>query len=279
MAARIIDGKKLASEIKEDVRRKTAKLSFKPGLATIIVGSNPASKMYVSRKQEACAEAGFYSENFELPENVKEKDLISLIRKLNASRKIHGILVQLPLPKHINAEKVMAAISPERDVDGFHPLNMGRLMAGVESFAAATPKGIVRLLEECKINVKGKNVVIINHSTVVGKPLALMMLNRNATVSVCHEYTKDLKEYTLKADVLITAVGIPNLIKPDMVKQGVVVIDAGIAKIGDKTVGDVDFEGVSKKASWITPVPGGVGPMTIASLLENTLLAAVKNKS
>ncbi|MBM3308723.1 MAG: bifunctional methylenetetrahydrofolate dehydrogenase/methenyltetrahydrofolate cyclohydrolase [Candidatus Altiarchaeales archaeon] len=279
MASRLIEGSKLASEIKEGVKRKSSRLSFKPGLATVIVGSNPASKMYVSMKQKACVEAGFYFENFELPKNVSEGDLISLIGKLNVNGRIHGILLQLPLPKHINNEKVMESISPGKDVDGFHPLNMGRLMAGDESFAAATPKGIIRMLEEYKVKLEGKNVVVVNHSTVVGKPLALMLLNRNATVSVCHKYTKNLKEYTLKADVLITAVGVPKLVKSDMVKPGVVVVDAGISKSGDKTVGDVDFEGVSKKASLITPVPGGVGPMTIASLLENTLMAAERNKS
>jgi methylenetetrahydrofolate dehydrogenase (NADP+)/methenyltetrahydrofolate cyclohydrolase len=280
MASRIIDGKKVAAKIRESVKRRAAKLSFKPGLATIVVGNNPASRMYVSMKQKACLESGFYSENFELPERTSEMELIRLIGTLNNNQKIHGILVQLPLPKHINTERVMQSIQPEKDVDGFHPLNMGRLMAGDEYFAAATPKGIIRLLEEFKVKLEGKEVVIVNHSTVVGKPLALMLLNRNATVCVCHKFTEDLKSHTSNADVLISAAGVPNLIRGGMVKKGVVVIDGGIAKLGVKTVGDVDFEGVSKKASLITPVPGGVGPMTIAMLLENTLAAAVsQNRS
>lgn len=274
MVARIIDGKALASKIKEEIKEKVARLPVKPGLAAVLVGDNLASKMYVSMKQKACSEVGFHSESFELPKHITQKELVLLIRKLNEKENIHGILVQFPLPDHIKTENVMEAISPTKDVDGLHPLNMGRLLVGDECFAAATPKGIVRLLDEYKISVGGKEVVIVNHSTVIGKPLALMMLKRNATVSVCHKYTKDLKNHTSKADVLITAVGIPNLIKANMVKKGVVVIDGGIAKVGDKTVGDVDFNAVKKKASWITPVPGGVGPMTIAMLLENTLRAA-----
>jgi len=274
MAARIIDGRRLASEIRERIKREASRLSVKPGLAAVLVGENPASKMYVSMKRKACEEAGFYSEIYELPAATPEKKLIALIGRLNNSLKIHGILVQLPLPARINARKMMEAIAPEKDVDCFNPVSMGRLAAGDERFAAATPKGIIRLLEESKIPLEGMEVVIVNHSTVVGKPLALMMLNRNATVSVCHKFTKDLKGHTLNADVLVTAAGVPNLIEAGMVKKGVVVIDAGIAKVGDKTVGDVDFDAVQKKASWITPVPGGVGPMTIAMLLENTLAAA-----
>ncbi|MFH1126151.1 MAG: tetrahydrofolate dehydrogenase/cyclohydrolase catalytic domain-containing protein [Candidatus Altiarchaeota archaeon] len=274
MAARIIDGRKISSEITERIRSRVSRLSFKPGLATVVVGDNHASKMYVSMKQKACGEVGFYSENFELPEKTSEGDLVFLIQNLNKNKKIHGILVQLPLPNHMKIGQIMESISPEKDVDGFNSLNMGRLLTGGEAFAPATPKGIIRLLDESKIKLEGAEVVVVNHSVVVGKPLALMLLNRNATVTVCHKYTKNLKEHTMKADIVITAAGVPNLIKGGMLKKGVVVIDAGIAKVGDKTVGDVDFESVSKKASFITPVPGGVGPMTIAMLLENTLMAA-----
>jgi methylenetetrahydrofolate dehydrogenase (NADP+)/methenyltetrahydrofolate cyclohydrolase len=279
MAARVIDGRIIASGIRTRVKAEMSKLSFKPGLATVLVGESPASRMYVSMKQKACEEAGFYSEGFELPASTSEKELVALLSRLNSSLKIHGILVQLPLPSTIKIGRVMEAIAPEKDVDGLHPVNIGRLAAGDERFVAATPKGILRLLDECGMTLEGKEVVIINHSTVVGKPLALLALNRNATVTVCHKYTKDLKKHTLLADVLITAAGVPGLIKAGMVKKGVVVIDAGISRVGDKTVGDVDFKAVSKKASWITPVPGGVGPMTIAMLLENTLAEACASGS
>jgi len=278
MAARIIDGRKLASEIRAEVRRKASKLSFRPGLAAVLVGENPASRMYVSMKQKACLEAGFDSRNVELPSSVGEDELVSEIERLNADESVHGILVQLPLPEGFDVSRVMASVSPLKDVDGFHALNMGRLLAGDESLAPATPKGIVRLLEEYKVKLKGREVVIVNHSIVVGKPLALMMLNRNATVTVCHEYTRDLKAHTRGAEVLVSAAGVPGLIKADMVSDGVVVVDAGIASVGGRTVGDVDFESVSARASLMTPVPGGVGPMTVAMLLENTLFAAVKQR-
>jgi methylenetetrahydrofolate dehydrogenase (NADP+)/methenyltetrahydrofolate cyclohydrolase len=279
MAARIIDGRSIASEVREAVKKKAASMHDKPGLATVLVGGNPASRMYVSMKQRACLEAGFYSENVELPEKTIMDKLLSVIEKLNSSRRVHGILVQLPLPPHLDAGRLMEAISPVKDVDGFHPMSMGRLLSGAERFAPATPKGIMRLLDEYGIALEGREVVIVNHSTVVGRPLALLMLGRNATVTVCHKYTKDLKSHTGRADVLVTATGVPSLITADFVKDGVVVIDAGIAKAGGKTVGDVDFESVARKASWITPVPGGVGPMTIAMLLENTLLAAEEQNS
>lgn len=276
MAARIIDGARIASEIRESVKNKSVCLSFRPGLATVLVGDDPASRMYVSMKHRACGEIGFRSENVELPGSVSEREVVSAVERLNGKAGVHGILVQLPLPGGFDTQRVLEVVSPLKDVDGLHPLNMGRLIAGDESFAPATPKGIVRLLEACGIGLEGREVVIVNHSAVVGRPLALMMLNRNATVTVCHKYTRDLKEHTLRADVLVTATGVPGLIKAEMVREGVVVIDAGVSKVGGKTVGDVDFDSVSRKASWITPVPGGVGPMTIALLLENTLLAAIR---
>jgi methylenetetrahydrofolate dehydrogenase (NADP+)/methenyltetrahydrofolate cyclohydrolase len=279
MAARLIDGAKIASEIREGVKRKAGRLSFRPGLATVLVGDDPASRMYVSMKQRACGDVGFHSESVELAGTVSESEVVSVLGRLNGKAGIHGILVQLPLPKSIDVRRVLEALSPLKDVDGLHPLTMGRLVAGDESLAPATPKGVMRILDECKIGLEGREVVIVNHSSVVGKPLALMMLNRNATVTVCHKYTRDLRSRTLGADVLVSAAGVPCLIKSDMVKDGVVVVDAGISKVGGKTVGDVDFDSVSKKASWITPVPGGVGPMTIAMLLENTLSAAVRQNS
>jgi methylenetetrahydrofolate dehydrogenase (NADP+)/methenyltetrahydrofolate cyclohydrolase len=232
--------------------------------------------MYVDMKEKACREVGFYSVRRELPAGVSEKGLLGVIDSLNRDGSIHGILVQLPLPEHIDVNRVFNAISPVKDVDGFHPQNMGELMAGSERLVAATPKGVMRLFDEYNIPVEGRDVVIVNHSTVVGKPLAMLFLNRNATVTVCHIKTRDLAAHTRQADILVSATGVPHLIKADMVKEGAVVVDVGVTKKDGKTVGDVDFENVKDKASHITPVPGGVGPMTIAMLLENTLLAAGK---
>ncbi|MEA4881432.1 MAG: bifunctional methylenetetrahydrofolate dehydrogenase/methenyltetrahydrofolate cyclohydrolase FolD [Synergistaceae bacterium] len=274
MTAKILDGKKIAAEIRASVKGETLLLKERgivPGLAVVLVGDNPASKVYVGQKEKGCLEAGFASFLHRLPGGTSQKDLLDLIGKLNADPLVHGILVQLPLPDQIDEEKVIAAIKPEKDVDGFSPVNMGRLVAGMSAIEPCTPKGIMRLLEASGIELAGKEAVVIGRSNIVGKPVALMLLARSATVTVCHSRTKDLAEHTKRADILVAAVGRPRFVTADMVKDGVVVIDVGINRLEEGLVGDVDFEGVSEKASWITPVPGGVGPMTIAMLLENTL--------
>ena len=274
MTAKILDGKKIAAEIRASVKGETRLLKERgivPGLAVVLVGDNPASKVYVGQKEKGCLEAGFASFLHRLPGGTSQKDLLDLIGKLNADPLVHGILVQLPLPDQIDEEKVIAAIKPEKDVDGFSPVNMGRLVAGMSAIEPCTPKGIMRLLEASGIELAGKEAVVIGRSNIVGKPVALMLLARSATVTVCHSRTRDLAEHTKRADILVAAVGRPRFVTADMVKDGVVVIDVGINRLEEGLVGDVDFEGVSEKASWITPVPGGVGPMTIAMLLENTL--------
>jgi methylenetetrahydrofolate dehydrogenase (NADP+) / methenyltetrahydrofolate cyclohydrolase len=270
----ILDGKAVAAKIRADVKAKASSLKVRPGLAAVLVGDSPSSQMYVKLKQKACDEAGFYSQKHQLPADASEESLLKLIRKLNADERIHGILVQMPLPKHISVKSIVKAIAPDKDVDGFHPFNNGAVMDGAERLVSATPKGIIRLLEEYGVGLEGKEVVVVNHTIVLGRPLAMLLMNRNATVTVCNHKTRSLKAHTLRADVLISGAGVPNLIKSDMVRDGCVVVDAGISFVDGKTVGDVDFEAVKKKASHITPVPGGVGPMTIAMLLENTLLAA-----
>ncbi|GAB1427827.1 bifunctional methylenetetrahydrofolate dehydrogenase/methenyltetrahydrofolate cyclohydrolase FolD [Aminivibrio sp.] len=274
MTAKILDGKKIAAEIRASVKGETLLLKERgivPGLAVVLVGDNPASKVYVGQKEKGCLEAGFASFLHRLPGGTSQKDLLDLIGKLNADPLVHGILVQLPLPDQIDEEKVIAAIKPEKDVDGFSPVNMGRLVAGMSAIEPCTPKGIMRLLEASGIELAGKEAVVIGRSNIVGKPVALMLLAKSATVTVCHSRTRDLDAHTKRADILVAAVGRPRFVTADMVKDGVVVIDVGINRLEEGLVGDVDFEGVSEKASWITPVPGGVGPMTIAMLLENTL--------
>ncbi len=274
MTAKILDGKKIAAEIRASVKGETRLLKERgivPGLAVVLVGDNPASKVYVGQKEKGCLEAGFASFLHRLPGGTSQKDLLDLISKLNADPLVHGILVQLPLPDQIDEEKVIAAIKPEKDVDGFSPVNMGRLVAGMSAIEPCTPKGIMRLLEASGIKLAGKEAVVIGRSNIVGKPVALMLLAKSATVTVCHSRTRDLDAHTKRADILVAAVGRPRFVTADMVKDGVVVIDVGINRLEEGLVGDVDFEGVSEKASWITPVPGGVGPMTIAMLLENTL--------
>ena len=271
MAAKIIDGKKIAKEIRGKIKKEVAALKKKPGLAAIIVGDNPASEMYVGIKRRTCDEVGMRSEEHNLPYETTEKELLELIGKLNADEKTHAILVQLPLPDHISTERVFSEIILEKDVDGFNALNVGRLVAGNEASVPCTPKGVIRLLEEADIPIKGKNAVVVGRSSIVGKPVSLMLLNRNATVTICHSKTENLPEITRKADIIVTAAGSPGLITGEMVKDGTAVIDVGINKVDGKLAGDADFESVSKKAGWITPVPGGVGPMTVAMLLENTL--------
>jgi methylenetetrahydrofolate dehydrogenase (NADP+) / methenyltetrahydrofolate cyclohydrolase len=267
---KILSGKGLAANIRQQLKEKIKRAHKRPGLAVILVGHDPASETYVNFKVQASKEVGLYLETFEFDEDVSERKLLKVIEKLNKNKKIHGILVQLPLPKQIDTLAVLEAIDPDKDVDGFHPENVGWLSIGAPILMPATTRGIWTLVESVNENVVGKLVVMVGASNIVGKPTAQLFLNKGATVTVCHKKTKDLAHHTQQADILITATGVPELITADMVKKGVMVIDVGIARIDDKTVGDVDFDAVAEKASYITPVPGGVGPMTVASLLQNT---------
>jgi len=279
MTANLLDGKKIASEIRENVARRAEELKARkvvPGLTVILVGEDPASKVYVGQKEKACREAGFKSDLLRLPETTTEEELLSVIGRLNADPSVHGILVQLPLPSRIDPEAVIAAIDPAKDVDGFHPVNVGHLVSGVPGIVPCTPLGIVRMLESYRIPLPGKHAVIVGRSSIVGKPMAHLLLARDCTVTVCHSRTPDLGYFTRQADVLVAAVGRPRLITADMVKPGAVVVDVGINRLEGGLVGDVDFEAVREVAGWITPVPGGVGPLTIAMLLENTLSAALR---
>lgn len=284
----LLDGKKTASEIRKELKEKIDDLKSKgksvPGLVAILVGENPASQIYVTSKSKACEEIGMKTKVEKLPSTLSEKELISIIEKYNSDSEYHGILVQLPLPKHINENKIIEAISPKKDVDGFHPISVGNLVIGKETFVSCTPAGIQELLKRYYINTRGKHVVVVGRSNIVGKPIANLMLQKNdyanSIVTVCHSAASDISFYTKQADILIAAIGQPEMIKGDMVKDGVVVIDVGINRIEDKTyskgyriVGDVAFQEVAAKASYITPVPGGVGPMTIAMLLSNTFKA------
>ncbi len=275
---KIIDGVKFANEIQEevslDVEYIREKYGVWPGLAVILVGEHPPSKIFVKMKEKACEEAGMYKEVYRLPESTSEEDLISLIKRLNENKNIHGIIVQLPLPEQMNPNNVMSTISPEKDVDGLNPLNVGNLFLGDEKLIPCAPKGILYLLEKLNIDVEGKQVVVVGHSNLVGKPMAMMLLNRNATVTVCHIMTQDLTKHTIEADILIVGAGKKGLITKDMVKEGAVIFDVGINRIDKKVYGDVDFDDVLGKASFITPVPGGVGPMTVAMVLRNTIIAA-----
>ena len=251
-----------------------------PGLAVIIVGDDSASRVYVNNKKKACEYCGILSEEYALPENTTQEELLSLIDTLNNKDDISGILCQLPLPKHIDEKAVINAINPKKDVDAFHPINVGKIMTGDYDFVPCTPAGVMELIKESGIDVSGKECVIVGRSNIVGKPMSMLLLHQNGTVTVCHSKTVDLKEKTLKADILVAAVGKPEFITGDMIKEGAVVIDVGINRIAPKKlVGDVEFESAEKKAAAITPVPGGVGPMTIAMLMQNTLKAAVINKT
>ena len=275
----IIDGNKIAQDIRNEVRQNALELKEQkgiiPGLAVILVGDDPASKIYVGKKTQDCAEVGFLSREYKLPETTSEKDLLNIIGQLNADESIHGILVQLPVPKHISPDKIIEAIDPRKDVDGFHPYNVGRLVAGNPLHSSCTPYGIMELFDRNGIELSGKEAVVVGRSNIVGKPMALMLLARHATVTICHTRTRNLAEVTRRADVLVAAAGRAQMIKGDMVKDGVVVIDVGTNRLDNgKLVGDVDFAAVSQKASYITPVPGGVGPMTRAMLMKNTLDAA-----
>ena len=276
--AEIINGKEISAAVKQRIKEQVAALKQEgtvPGLAVIIVGNDPASLVYVGSKERACAELGIYSEKYALPDPTTEDELLKLIAKLNAKDDIHGILCQLPLPKTINEKAVINAISPEKDVDAFHPQNVGRIMIGDYDYLPCTPAGIMEMLKYMNIETKGKHCVVIGRSNIVGKPMAMLMLHADATVTVCHSKTVGLKEITKTADILIAAVGRPRFVTDDMVKDCAVVIDVGMNRPeGGKLCGDVDFDAVSPKCSAITPVPGGVGPMTIAMLMQNTLTAA-----
>ena len=290
MTAKIIDGKQVAADMRAELKEKVAKLKDKgvtPGLAVVLVGEDPASKSYVTAKERACEEIGIYSDDNRLPAETTEEDLLALIDKLNKDPKINGILVQLPLPKHINEDKVLLAIDPAKDVDGFHPVNVGKMVVGQDAYLPCTPHGVIQLLLRSNVKLEGAEVVVVGRSNIVGKPVANMLIQKaptgNATVTVCHTRTKNLAEHVKRADIIIAAAGWPNTITADMVKDGAVVIDVGVNRVEDATkkrgyrlAGDVDFEAVKEKASLITPVPGGVGPMTITMLLYNTVQSAEK---
>ena len=291
MIARIIDGKQIAANMREELKVEVAKLKEKgvvPGLGVILVGEDPASISYVTAKARTCEEIGIYSDDNRLPAQTAQEELISLVKKMNKDPRIHGILVQLPLPEHLNETDVLMTIDPDKDVDGFHPMNVGKMVVGEKAFLPCTPHGVIQLLLRSGVTIEGSHVVIVGRSNIVGKPLANMLIQKNAignaTVTVCHTRTKNLANHTRQADIVIAAAGRPNTITADMVKEGVVVIDVGVNRIEDATkkqgfrlVGDVDFEAVKEKASLITPVPGGVGPMTITMLLYNTVESAKRS--
>jgi methylenetetrahydrofolate dehydrogenase (NADP+)/methenyltetrahydrofolate cyclohydrolase len=288
MAAQIIDGKQNAVDMRAEIKKEVAKLKEEgivPGLGVILIGEDPASKSYVTAKERTCEELGIYSDDNRLADDTTQEDLIALVNKMNNDPKINGILVQLPLPKHLDEGEVLLAIDPDKDVDGFHPTNIGKMVAGQKAFLPCTPHGVIQLLQRSGVTIEGAEVVIVGRSNIVGKPLANMLIQKapggNATVTVCHTRTKDLANHTRRADIVVAAAGRPNTITADMVKDGVVVIDVGVNRVEDATkkrgyrlVGDVDFEAVKEKASLITPVPGGVGPMTITMLMYNTVESA-----
>ena len=270
----LLNGKEVSAAVRERVRRETAALAekgVKPGLAVIIVGDDPASQVYVRNKEKACAEVGYKSKKYALPSSTTQQQLNSLVRELNERKDINGILCQLPLPAHLNDKEVIELIDPAKDVDAFHPVNVGRIMIGDYDFLPCTPAGIMELIKSAGIETRGKKAVVVGRSKIVGRPMMLLLLNADATVTVCHSKTIELKRICSEADILIAAVGKPHFITADMVKQGAVIIDVGINRIDGKLAGDVDFDRVAPKTSFITPVPGGVGPMTIAMLLKNTL--------
>lgn len=270
----LIDGKAISASVREEMKAEVAAMETKPGLAVIIVGNDPASKTYVKNKKKGCEQVGFYSEVHELPESTTQQELIALVNKLNGDEKIHGILVQLPLPRHLDDKAVIAAIDPRKDVDAFAEVNVGKIMIGNYSFLPCTPAGIMVLLERSGIDISGKECVVVGRSNIVGKPMAMLLLGANGTVTVCHSKTRDLAEVTRRADILVVAIGKADFITGDMVKEGAVVIDVGMNRNAEgKLTGDVDFKSVEPKASYITPVPGGVGPMTITMLLRNTITA------
>jgi methylenetetrahydrofolate dehydrogenase (NADP+)/methenyltetrahydrofolate cyclohydrolase len=292
MAAKIIDGKQVAADMRAELKEKVAKLKDEtgliPGLAVVLVGEDPASKSYVTAKERACADIGIFSDDNRLPADTTQEVLMALVEKLNNDDRIHGILVQLPLPSHLDESQVLLAIDPDKDVDGFHPVNVGKMVVGEEAFLPCTPHGVIQLLLKSNVKIEGAEVVIVGRSNIVGKPLANMLIQKNptgnATVTVCHTRTKNLAEHVKRADIVIAAAGRPNTVTADMIKDGAVVIDVGVNRVEDATkkrgyrlVGDVEFEAVKEKASLITPVPGGVGPMTITMLLYNTVVSATRS--
>ncbi len=274
LSAQILDGKAISASIRERVRAEVERLKARgivPGLAVVLVGENPASKVYVGQKEKACLSAGFASFLHRLPASTSQHELLELVDGLNRDPSVHGILVQLPLPPQIDPDTVISAIRPEKDVDGFHPINAGKLLAGLPCIEPCTPKGVMHLIAETGISLEGREAVVVGRSNIVGKPVSLMLLSKNATVTVCHSRTKNIAQHLRHADIIVAAVGRPRFVTADMVREGAVVIDVGINRLDEGLVGDVDYETVAEKASWITPVPGGVGPMTIAMLLQNTL--------
>ena len=280
MSAKILDGKTMSAELKEQIAARTEQLKARgivPGLAVILVGDDPASEIYVRNKQNGCQEVGFYSETIRMDGETTQQELESAIDRLNRDPKIHGILVQLPLPAHLDEQKALMKILPEKDVDGFHLINAGHLMTGTEGVIACTPKGALHMIKSTGLDLTGKEAVVIGRSNIVGKPMAMLLLQENCTVTMCHSRTRNLKEHTRNADILVVAVGKAGMVTADMVKPGAVVIDVGINRVDGKVRGDVDFDSVSEVAGWITPVPGGVGRMTIAMLLSNTADAAERS--
>lgn len=279
----IIDGKKVSQKVKDELKIKVEKLKESgifPGLAVIIVGNDSASRVYVNNKKKACEYIGIRSEEYALPEETTEEELLALVKKLNEKKDIHGILCQLPLPKHINEETILNSIDPKKDVDAFHPVNVGKIMIGNFDFLPCTPAGVMELIEETGIDLTGKQCVVVGRSNIVGKPQAMLLLHKNATVTICHSKTKDLKEVCKTADILVVAVGRAKMVDESYIKEGAVVIDVGMDRDENgKLCGDVDFESACKKASYITPVPGGVGPMTIATLMKNAVTAAIKQEN
>ena len=276
MSAKIIDGKQLAQQIREGLTQKVEELKRQgktPGLAVVLVGEDPASQVYVRNKEKGCAEVGIMSKVFRLPEETTQEELLKLVDELNHDATIHGILVQLPLPKQIDELAILRAISPQKDVDGFHVQSAGALMTGQKGFVACTPKGIIALIKSTGVEITGKQAVVIGRSNIVGKPVALLLLNENATVTICHSRTKDLASITRSADILVVAIGKPEFVTGDMIKKGAVVIDVGTSRVDGKLKGDVKFDEAIEVAGYITPVPGGVGPMTITMLLSNTVEA------
>jgi methylenetetrahydrofolate dehydrogenase (NADP+) / methenyltetrahydrofolate cyclohydrolase len=281
VCAQLLNGKAVASRLQEQLKKEVAemrRMGIQPGLAVILVGDNPASQIYVKAKEKAANDIGIRSVVHRLPDTISQEQLLKTIREFNTDDSIHGILVQLPLPKHIDVKTVIDTIHPDKDVDGFHPINIGNMQLGKDAFLPCTPYGVLHLLKQYNIDLKGKNTVIVGHSHIVGRPLATLLLNENATVSVCHAYTKNLAEMTRMADILIVAVGKKHLIRKDMVKPGAVIVDVGINREDNRIYGDCDFEALKEVASYITPVPGGVGPMTISMLLYNTVQAAKKQQ-
>ncbi len=277
--AELLSGNEMSKKLTEEQAQRVKQMKeegIHPGLAVVLVGEDPASHIYVRNKGLACEAIGVYSRTIRLAEDTSEEELLNVIRELNEDRQIHGILVQMPLPKHLNEQKVLATILPEKDVDGFHIDNAGKLFTGQEGVVACTPKGLMYMLKQSGVELSGKEAVVIGRSNIVGKPAAMLLLQENCTVTICHSRTKDLKEHCKRADVLVAAIGKPRFVTADMVKPGAVVIDVGINRVDGKVVGDVDFENVKEVAGYITPVPGGVGKMTISMLMENTLEAACR---